>query len=65
MPTPETRFGRCFFCGRVLKGPGIFVQVVDEDQKPWVGPECALKIRAAGADGIRPPGGGPRVAWIK
>lgn len=64
MNAKESKWGRCFVCGKVLRGPGINVQVIDEDQRPWVGPECAKKIKKAGAAGYQPPSGGPRLRWI-
>lgn len=65
-----TQYGTCFACGKLLKGPGIAVQTVDsfgrdEDQRPWVGPECARKVKRALPGIYRPSKGGPGLRWIE
>lgn len=54
---------KCFACGKPLKGIGILVDT-HEDQQPYVGPECARKIKKTGEIGYQPPSGGPRLWWI-
>jgi hypothetical protein len=41
------------------------VQVKDESQTAYVGPDCYKKIKAAGAAGYQPPLGGPRLVLVK
>jgi len=51
---------RCFACGRRL---GRYPTLVDtrDDQRVFVGRECAIEIERAGEAGWQPPKGGPRL----
>jgi len=50
---------RCFACGRLLstRKPPVLVDTRD-DQKVYVGPECAKRVTEAG---YQPPKGGPKL----
>lgn len=54
------KFGKCFACGKAMRSWGTMVDT-KEDQAPYVGPECAKKIKRAGPKGYQPPLGGPRL----
>lgn len=52
---------RCFACGRKLGSTKLIEADTLEDQRVFVGPECAKHIRTAGDRGWQPPRGGPRL----
>lgn len=56
----------CAACGRkiITVSPHV-VRVRGEPTTVYVGPECAAKVAAAGADGYQPPRGGPKLVSIE
>jgi hypothetical protein len=56
---------KCFACNRPILARPCLVQVKDESQTAYVGPDCYKKIKAAGAAGYQPPLGGPRLVLVK
>lgn len=57
-----TGTGKCFACDRAF-GPLATPTLVTctDDQTGYVGYDCYLKIKSAGAAGYQPPKGGPRL----
>lgn len=55
---------KCFACDKVMKNMKYLIQVAQDDQTAFVGPECFKKVVKAGKDGYQPPLGGPRLFEI-
>lgn len=53
---------KCFACDRLLRKP--YRVRCEDEQFPFVGPECFKKVVKAGKDGYQPPKGGPRLFKI-
>lgn len=57
----------CFACGRRINGEDRYRVDTRDGQRPYVGPDCYVRIRSAGVGGYQPVGqhgaGGPRL-WI-
>lgn len=54
---------RCYACHRRIKAPEAWqAYLEDDDHAPvYIGPDCFKRVDAAGADGYKPPKGGPRL----
>ena len=55
----NTMAEKCFACGKPIRTTPNIVQVVGEETKVFVGPDCYRKIVRAGE--YQPPRGGPQL----
>lgn len=56
----------CYCCGKRFRDPNNRTEAFledDDNRGVMTGPECAKRIRKAGAEGFAPTNGGPRLFW--